>query len=100
MELKVEQKVTFHVDYYDLEEFINHHYAPAGEYSFVADMESSNNVRHTFELTFGDELNKWHLADIEKFKQGKGSYVTATLLRDLCNRGLIDPGLYVIDVCW
>lgn len=99
MQLKAEQKVTFHVDCYDLDEFITHHYAPI-DYCFVADMESSNDVSHTFGLTFGDKLSKWDIEKIEKFKQGKGSYMTATLLQDLCNRGLIDPGLYVINVCW
>ncbi len=100
MKLKTEQKITFHVDYYDLEEFINHHYSPSIDFCFPADVESANDTSHTFELTFGDELSEWDLKKIEKFKQGKGSYVTATLLQDLCNRGLIDPGSYVINVCW
>jgi hypothetical protein len=110
--LKAHKEVVFRVDHNDLDSFIREAYGLecqsgegggySGEYSFeyVASEELSNDVSKSYYVS-PEEPNEYDRKKIEEMKQGKfAQFITCTLLCDLCHRGLIEPGKYIIDVSW
>ena len=79
------------------------------EFETVADVEAYNGFRKEF-MDIGehgdkldcDELNEYQERDLEEFKKVgmKKGFMTRTLLNDLCRRGYIEPGNYLIDISW
>lgn len=69
-------------------------------YSPDATEEWNNDSCH--EITVKrEELDQWDLEKLEKVKAGKEpSYSFRAVMTDLCNQGFIEPGDYLIDVCW
>ena len=96
--LKVTKAEVFLVDYGYFERFVESVYKR--EYRFTAAEEIPNDIEKMFDNITGtlDELEQ---EDIRRFRE-KGEYTfrTRAILDDLCNQGLIEPGHYVIRVCW
>lgn len=84
----------------DFENLVHNFYGRE-EYDFVVDQEASNDSQHRFEVT-PDDLNiEWEAEEIDKYKEkGEYSYSTEIFLADLCRAGVIQPGTYLITVCW
>lgn len=96
MQLKIEERKAFFVDYGDLDAFINHHYPNLkNKFEFVADEEMNNDSEKEINIT--GEVDK---RDEKQIQEGEGMYMTGGLLNDACRRGLIEKGTYVIQVCW
>jgi hypothetical protein len=93
--------VTVHeVGYTDLEVFVQAQYPGAREYSFVADQECGNDSDHTFSVEAAP-LDAYDRGRVDEFAAGKHrSYLTGAILNDLCHRGLIPAGTYLVKVCW
>ena len=55
-------------------------------------------------LTYRDLNGKVDYSnDLNEFIESKGmsgSYIIETLMNDLIHRGKLDPGTYVIEICW
>ena len=48
-----------------------------------------------------EELDEYIKKDINKFiETGKYSYLAHHLFQDMCNKGIIEPGNYLINVYW
>jgi len=85
--------------YYDLEAFINAYYG-IGHYSFCADQNPHSDSMHMFHVKKQD-IDSYDLGKLETFKnKGETSYITSTILADLCNNDALMPGKYLIDVSW
>jgi hypothetical protein len=109
--LKAKKEVVFRVNYGDLDEFIREAYGleyKAHEggyggqypYDFAASEESANDSSHSFSVE-PEAPDKYEAQQIAEMKSGKfQTFITSALLSDLCHRGLIEPGEYIIDVCW
>jgi len=98
MELKCEKKVLIVVDCSDLEAFINKHYDHKIE--IVADQETGNDVSITIKLS-KVEMREFEQKQLDEYKKsGKGMYMLNTLMRDLCNQGILDAGEYLINMSW
>lgn len=98
--LKFKEEKIFRVEYNELDRFIQEAYGNK-EFSVVSDQEGRNDSS----LSFGDisdrELDEYDLEVLDSFKKGKNpGFCTHVILNDLCVRGLIPPGDYIVDVCW
>ena len=64
------------------------------DYSFCADQECGNDSQHSFNV----ELNA--VSYYERTEMLSGCFTTGSILNDLCDRGIIKKGKYLIKVCW
>lgn len=98
--LKLKKSMVFEVDYYDLDTFINDYYGTGDRYEIVADDELMNDISKKFNIR-KRELGQYDMNKIAAFKNGgRGSYMTHTLLTDLCNNDVIEPGTYLVNISW
>jgi hypothetical protein len=94
MDLKKRTVSTHFVDYSDLEAFIAQVYGV--EFSFAADQECSNDSEHRFEVD-----GQYDQDEFSDFLTSPYSFFMAqTVLDKLCADKRIEPGCYVIEVCW
>ena len=98
MEFPGVKKTIFEVDYNDLDRFIAHHYQLN---YFEGTLESSNDTSHSITVE-KEPLSKWDVTDMEKIlKDGNCEYWKLHIvLQDLCNKGIIEPGQYLVRVSW
>lgn len=95
--LNATRRVMFEVDWHDLEEAINKHYGK--DYEFVPDIECGNDSSHDFRVD--GKVNQYDQERLDEFKEtGDYNFLAGTLLNDLCRQGLIEPGDYLVQVCW
>jgi hypothetical protein len=96
--LKCQKKTVIEVDYGDLDRFIQEVYGH--EYEIVADQELGNDCCKSVTVK-KEKLNQWEQADLDMFiSTGIYRYMLHTILSDLCNRDLLEPGEYVIEISW
>ena len=97
-ELEVEQKTVFKVDYNDLDDFISEVYGH--RYEIVADEELSNYSSKEFDIK-KEVLDDYDSKSLQEFiDDGKGQFNARLILIDLCNKGLIEEGDYIIKIYW
>ena len=87
----------------DFDQFIKSVYGQP--YEVVPDEEWNNYSSHRFNVEkkpyTNNALDVYDLKKLDTFIQtGKSSYTAHILFRDLANRDLIEPGIYVINVSW
>jgi len=96
------ESAYYTIDYSDFNAIINKEYGTK-DYEFVADVECGNDSQSSFEVRDDDKyFGDYEQEDIEKFRKdhvGSG-YMAGTLLNDMCRRGKIKPGSYLISVYW
>jgi len=98
IELRATKMVSYVVDYNDLETFIDNVYGK--HFSFTEDQESGNDSSHEFSVS-KEKLDKYEQKKLEEFvNDGDYCFSTSLIMNDLCNKGLIKPGHYIIRVCW
>lgn len=103
MDERIYKETVFIVDALDLDDIIQKEWPGLWSQGlFVAAMESSNDVSH--EVAVGpEEAKSWDLEDLARFMSGKEQPWCDTprlLMNDMCRRGLLEPGLYFVRVCW
>ena len=72
------------------------------EFSFAEARECSNDSDHSF-LAERRELDEYDQENIQKLIEDPASagYCTIdTIFDDLCNKGIIEPGHYLVSICW
>jgi hypothetical protein len=98
MELKIKKAEYYEVNDSDLNAFIKEQYGQ--EYDFASCEEAIADNSRIFSVKSGN-LYPNDLSKLKDFKStGRCNYFTDILLMDLCNRGLIEPGEYLIRVSW
>ena len=96
-ELRAKKKEYTVVEFGDLERFISQEYGHLFE--FAVDQESGNDTYYAFSVE--RELDDYERKYIQEFeKTGTGVYLARALLNDLCIKGKIEPGEYLIRVSW
>lgn len=71
-------------------------------YEFVAAEEAHNYCSYTYNnIERGKELDGWDAGKLDSLKNGKwvGS-MAYTLIQDMVNKEVLDPGNYMIEVYW
>lgn len=98
--MSIKKKEVFSADYRDIEELVQTHYG-LDYWRFAEDTESGNDTSHEFNVA-RDAQSEWEKQDIQAFRESKGTkvYMAGRLLNDMCDAGLLEPGEYVIRVCW
>jgi hypothetical protein len=68
------------------------------DWNFMADEEASNDSLNTFEID--GKVNSYNERKLARFKVDclSEDFMTKTLLNDLCRRGKISKGVYVITL--
>lgn len=111
MKVKKELLVKI-VDYYDFDQIVNETYSNESHktnYEFVADEECGNDEDHLFDgisrtpkytWSYNEEVKarvaKWALGQAGRYENP----TTNELLFDLCAKGVIEEGNYLIRVSW
>jgi hypothetical protein len=90
-------KAVWHVDIFNLNDFIAEKYNLS---NFEGNLEASNDTSH--EMTIDGELDQFHGDDIEKILKNGNVEIwgLSTVLNDMCNKGWILPGNYIVRVSW
>jgi hypothetical protein len=99
--MKTKTVTVIEVEYNELDKAINEFYGkPSRTFSVVADQELGNDSQK--EITVSKEpLDKWDQAKVGAFKNlGAYGFSLGSLLQDMANAGAIEPGTYLIKVCW
>ena len=93
-------KTVIAIDYSDLEKIVQAAY-DITEWSFVADNEMGNDSEKEVNVKAEeiDDYDAKHLAEFVTSKGRKGSYLTHVIMTDLCNKGILQPGCYIVSVC-
>lgn len=71
-------------------------------FSIIANEECSNDVSLSYLDISREKLDKFDEEELNNFIEQKGlpHISISTLLQDLCVKELIEPGDYLIYVCW
>jgi len=98
MPLNIDTSTYHRIDYHDLDSFVAEIYNR--DFSFVAAVESSNDVTH--EIFVNGNIDEWERKEFDDWKNGEPeSYGTpCSIMNDLAARGLIPMGDYLIRVSW
>ena len=101
---KVKARTTFHVDAFDLDDIFEEAFPEAAwkHGDFCAAKECGNDS--TVELSVDTEpLGDFEAKDLAKNLAGERSSGYGDpdlLLGEMCRRGLVEPGVYMVGVCW
>jgi threonine synthase len=97
--LKMKKVSYLEIECRDLDKFIQEVY-DIPYFSCAAVEEWRNDSQHRI-CVEKEELYKWDRDKIEEVKAGKEpNYSLRAVMIDMCNQGLIEPGDYLISVCW
>lgn len=102
--MKTKIRTVIEVDYYELDQAINKFYGKVnrgrGAFSVVADQELSNDSEKevTVEKRKPDKTDQEQIDDFKE--RGSFGFSLQALLKDMCWAGEIEPGNYLIKVCW
>lgn len=93
------KKTMIEVDYHEVECLIQETYG-IKEYNIACAEETGNDTALSYTIS-PEEADEYTLESIEKMRSGKEvSYRTQSIMDDLCFRGLIEAGDYVIEISW
>lgn len=95
------KKVFIKVSYSDVEAMAEKVYGLDREkYSFVAVQECGNDEEHSFKVD--GQITKYDEANAMLIRKGLDVplYSNNILLNCLCADGFIEPGQYLVKVCW
>jgi len=70
------------------------------DFSFVASRECGNDTQHVFEDVGYEPLDEWDTEAIENIKEEQDYCSINVIFNDLCIKGFIDAGNYIVEVCW
>ena len=95
------KKEIISTNYNELEALIKKEYNQAYEIMPSEEVGSSQ-----YAATYTQHVKKGELSDydVEKFdvfkSTGKGNFILSVILQDMCNKDILEPGEYIIDVNW
>lgn len=99
MQLEHTKEVKIIVDYYDVEVLIHKIYG--SHFEIVAQEEASNDSNLTFTVEAKEPEYDWDRDELEKFTSNRTSDCsTSLILNDMCRKGIIEPGNYLINISW
>lgn len=92
--MNFEKKTYFTLSYSDLDEAISEEFEI--DFEMVPEEELMNSIKKHFHVE-PQTLNSY---DKEKIKAKRYSFLTGSLLNEMCYRGKIPPGDYLVEVYW
>lgn len=103
-----ERVVHFKIDYHVIDEIVHQYYGTGNTgnkwhaaYEFVAVQECGNDTCHEFDVD-GSEPDAWAKKSVDKFRKDgtPGNLSNYDILNLLCKDGWLEPGIYLVEVCW
>lgn len=99
------EKNYFCMSYDEFNELVRKYYSV--NYDFLGQNEASNGIDYTFN-DIKSSLNEWEQEDVSELKEALESTLeseyllanTRVILMDLCDKGFIPSGNYMIRVSW
>lgn len=89
------------LEYIELDDLINKEFFNLEDkYSFCESEEVSNDSEKLFYEIKVSEIGSVEEEEIKEFINGETLYRTRAALLELCRRGIIEEGNYLISVCW
>lgn len=93
------------MDYNELQKLIHEKFGFT-EYDFVSVEECGNDSEHSFDVD--GKLDKFDKETLSQWENGNPQmrgkkyvhYSNSVLLNALCFHGIIEPGEYIVEVCW
>lgn len=100
MTLKTVTKTIHEVSWSDLEQFVAEK-TGVNDYSFVAVEECNNDSIHEFNVS-ADNDSFFGPEDMDEWIASNGNtFISNNEILDwLCINGHIEPGIYLVSVCW
>lgn len=97
----MERKTFNCMGYNELDKLINDTFFEGkNKYEFVCDEELMNDVIKSYDGIDGVFHYKWDKEETDEFLTGKTSCRARLALNELCRRGIIPAGNYLINVSW
>ena len=102
----MQKKSVTELSYSELEDLAAKHLglpkSGKNEYSFVAVQECGNDSSHQFTVAPPSRGDEWVDKDIARIENDKfvKMYRNDVVLDLLCEKGVLEPGEYVVTVCW
>ena len=99
IEFWIEKETVFKIDYDHVTDMVFSLYG-LENYCFIAAQECGNDTTHEFQVT--GKLDEWSAKEAAKIRAGKpAKYLSNdTLMNMLCEDGYLEPGTYLVKVCW
>lgn len=94
----VKKTNTIEMDYTELEKIVLDHYGV--EFDFVAAQECGNDSYHLFVIDGKEEIDNYNKSIMDQWLKGEDQPWPQTVLQDLVNQDVLQPGRYLISVCW
>lgn len=87
-------------EYQEIEDIIKSTYGR--DFDLINDLECCNDTQHTFTVEKGkNEKYEWNKNKLARWiETGEGNFITCMILDDLCDKGVLEPGEYLINVSW
>ena len=95
---RITKETVFQVDDNVFDQMINKVYGKT-DFSFVASEKMSNDTAKTFDVS-KEPLDECDQDILDEFIKGNCQWVAAILFNDLCNKGIIEEGEYIVNVSW
>lgn len=96
----MKKQTVIEMPYDELEALVQQTYN-LQEWSFVADQEMGNDSAKTFVIKGKEPLDTYDAEKLTEFMANPiNNWMTSRLLQDLVNRDKLEPGKYLIEVCW
>tara|TARA_B100001063_G_scaffold227047_1_gene237146 strand:- start:20619 stop:20912 length:294 start_codon:yes stop_codon:yes gene_type:complete len=97
----MEKKVVISCDYSELEAIIFKEYGHHYEIMPMEEIGSSQNAEKAEFNVCKGKLDEWQTPNITALSKGSPEkYCLSDILQDLCNKGKLEEGDYIVDVSW
>ena len=97
MDLK--QETSYVIEYHKLEELIKKVYGK--EFSVISDMEAQNDSVHQMSVDGVALTDKYDLTRFNEWvNYNKEGFITNLIMQDLCSKGHLPPGKYLLKISW
>lgn len=89
-------------EYHEFDKLVKETYGEQVQYEFVAAEEAHNYTSVTFNnVERGVEIDGWDAGKLNSLKSGAWTqFMARTLIQDMVNNNVLDPGNYMIEVFW
>ena len=96
--LQVSKKTIFEMNDNVFDQIVNRAYGKT-DFSLVANEELSNDISKKYTI-LKKKLSEYDQKDLAQFIDSDKSWVSYILIQDLCNKGILEEGVYIINVSW
>lgn len=89
------EKLVYEIDYSDLDDILKEEYNLNGDFSCAIGQSNDSTLEIEVDEDFDDDLQ-----EILNPSNYDGWITTSALLHHLCSLNKIEPGTYLIQICW